>query len=307
MRNQEIKDAEALARALAYEESEAGKEILSKGMGWSWQDVQVYPATLSRLLVNGYLKVVYRSSHYTDYALTEEGRRLAASLQDPQTAEQAEQPQPPALHDGLFEGIVGHDDVKELLKAALKAARPVHVLLAGPPALAKSLFLMDLEAAMAGRAHWLLGSASTRAGINEMLEDEAPWMLLADEMDKLSSADQAALLSVMDGGRYATTKFHRHSSGFLDLRVVGTCNWLHRLSPELRSRFAVAQLQPYSSLEYRRVVETVLIQREGTPLDQAAHIAQALAERSQDVRDAIRVARLAPSLGVERAIALLMP
>ena len=49
------------------------------------------------------------------------------------------------LPDDIFEDIIGHDGIKELLTAALLAQGPVHVLLAGPPALAKSLFLWDIE------------------------------------------------------------------------------------------------------------------------------------------------------------------
>jgi len=45
------------------------------------------------------------------------------------------------LPNDTFEDIICHEDVKELLTAALLADKPVHVLLAVPPALAKSLFL----------------------------------------------------------------------------------------------------------------------------------------------------------------------
>jgi len=62
--------------------------------------------------------------------------------------------------DGLFGDIIGHNEVKELLLACLLAERPVHVLLAGPPALAKSLFLWDIERAADERAIWLGGISS---------------------------------------------------------------------------------------------------------------------------------------------------
>ncbi|MDO8635073.1 MAG: hypothetical protein Q7R34_02340 [Dehalococcoidia bacterium] len=47
-------------------------------------------------------------------------------------------------------------------------------------------------------------------------------------------------------------------------------------------------------------------QTEGCPEDMAQEIADTIAARSHDVRDAIRVARLAPDLGVEKAIRLLL-
>ena len=49
-----------------------------------------------------------------------------------------------------------------------------------------------------------------------------------------------------------------------------------------------------------------MVRREGIEPSVADEIAQRLDGRSQDVRDAVRVARLVPRLGVERAIALLM-
>ena len=78
------------------------------------------------------------------------------------------------------------------------------------------------------------------------------------------------------------------------------------LSPELLSRFAVREIKPYGREEYLRVVKGVLIRRENIEPELAEEIAGKLDGRSQDVRDAVRVARLAPQLGVERAIKLLL-
>jgi Holliday junction DNA helicase RuvB len=40
-----------------------------------------------------------------------------------------------------FDGIVGFEDVKYFFKMAIQSERPVHLLLCGPPASAKSLFM----------------------------------------------------------------------------------------------------------------------------------------------------------------------
>jgi predicted ATPase with chaperone activity len=45
---------------------------------------------------------------------------------------------------GLFDDIVGFEDVKLLFEMAIKAERPVHLLLCGPPSLGKSLFMSCL-------------------------------------------------------------------------------------------------------------------------------------------------------------------
>ncbi len=76
-----------------------------------------------------------------------------------------------------------------------------------------------------------------------------------------------------------------------------------RAAAQYRKRLSSAQ----SGTFYLMVVKGVLVRREKTTPELAAEIAMRLDGRSQDVRDAVRVARLAPSLGVERAISLLLP
>ena len=46
--------------------------------------------------------------------------------------------------DQLFEDIVGYNEIKELFIRALSADKPIHILLCGPPASAKSLFMQQL-------------------------------------------------------------------------------------------------------------------------------------------------------------------
>jgi len=87
--------------------------------------------------------------------------------------------------------------------------------------------------------------------------------------------------------------------------VVAASNRLNMLSPELRSRFAIRRLSAYSRTDYLRVVRGVLVRREGLDQELADEVARRLDGVSQDVRDAIRVARLAPQKGVDRAIKLL--
>ena len=122
-------------------------------IGWSWRHVRIWPATLSRLFKEGYLENVFRSNSYTGYRLTDLGRAaLTAAATD---APSETKPEPaPKVPGGLFADIIGHDDVKELLWACLVAEKPVHVLLAGPPALAKSLFLWDIESVCGEKAVW---------------------------------------------------------------------------------------------------------------------------------------------------------
>jgi len=272
--------------------------------GWSWRHVRIWPSTLNRLFKEGYIEIVSRSNSYTGYRLTELGRAVAMR-KDTETDE-TPQEQKLSLPDDIFEDIIGHDEVKELLSAALLAEKPVHVLLAGPPALAKTLFLWDIERVGGERAIWLVGSATSKAGLWDLVAERQPQILLIDELDKMNAADTAALLSMMEGGRLVRAKKGRGLDLSNPLRVVAATNRLSGLSPELLSRFAVRKIEAYSRSDFFTVVRGVMVRRENTSEELAEEIARKLDGRSQDVRDAIRTARLAPQLGVDKAIRLLM-
>ena len=274
-------------------------------IGWSWRHLRIWPATLSRLFKDGYLDNVFRSNSYSGYRLSEPGKAMVSREQQ-EDATEPDTPQPLEIAESIFSDIVGHEDVKELLTACLLAEKPVHVLLAGPPALAKSLFLWDIERLAGERAIWLVGSATSKAGLWDVVAEKQPQILLIDELDKMNTADTAALLSLMEGGRLVRAKRGRELNMSNQLRVVAASNRLSMLSPELRSRFAIQKLTAYNRRDYLTVVKGVLVTRENLDEELAGEVARRLDGLSQDVRDAVRVARLAPQLGIDKAIKLLL-
>ena len=274
-------------------------------IGWSWRHVRIWPATLSRLFKDGYLENVFRSNSFTGYRLNELGKKLVEGARE-EVLNTTTPDEKLGLSESLFEDIIGHDEVKQLLRASLMADKPVHVLLTGPPALAKTLFLWDIEQAGGEKAIWLVGSATSKAGLWDLIAERHPQILLIDELDKMNAADTAALLTIMEGGRLVRAKKGRELDLHNPLRVVAASNRMDILSPELRSRFAIRRLNPYDRAEFLAVVRGVLVRRESLNPELADEIAQNLDGRSQDVRDAIRVARLVPQLGVVKAVRLLL-
>lgn len=297
------KQTDALLGIFEYEQTHDSKEF---SLGWSWAAVRVPPATLNNLLLKGLIEEKFHSNSYRGLLLTELGREQAKQLAEP--TEVYEKPQDKTLTppDDMFEDIIDHDEIKELLTAALLAEKPVHVLLAGPPALAKSLFLWDIEQACGEQAIWLVGSATSKAGLWDLVAEREPRILLVDELDKMSAADTAALLSLMEGGRLVRAKKGRTLDVTVPIKVVAATNQVTKLSPELKSRFAIRKLKPYDAAQYRTVVKGVLVRRENVNPELAEEIAQKLEGKSQDVRDAVRVARLSPQLGIDKAIRLLL-
>ena len=63
----------------------------------------------------------------------------------------------------LFSTIVGYNDVKKIFALSITSQKPVHILLVGPPASAKTLFM--LECMKLERSYFTLGSHSTRSGM----------------------------------------------------------------------------------------------------------------------------------------------
>ena len=64
--------------------------------------------------------------------------------------------------DKLFEDIIGYDDIKTLFRMAINANDPVHILLIGPPASAKTLFMRTLTQLQ--NSYLTDGGNSTKAG-----------------------------------------------------------------------------------------------------------------------------------------------
>lgn len=272
-------------------------------LGWSWQDVGVYPGTLGTLIVQGLVDMTYKSHSFTHYMLSEKGKLLA------EAGDLVVEPQEiglPEIPVDLFDDIIGYDNVKTLIRTSLTLEKPVHVLLYGPPALAKTMFLRIVEQLGGGLALWITGSATSQAGLWDLLAERKPRWLLVDEIEKMNLVDTSGLLSLMESGRLVRTKVGRTLDEQLTVWVIAAANRISGLSPELLSRFARVELQEYTSPEFLEVVKRVLVKWEDVDELAASQISHSLVGITHDIRDAIRVARLSTRIGVDKAVELLL-
>lgn len=283
-------DIEMLKRIAEYEKtvdfSQRGTEL-----GWSWRDVRISPAVLTRFYLEGVLDCPFKSNSYTGYRLSDEGKRLLQTEEAVQTTVAADSGQP-ELPDDLFEIIEGHDDIKDLVCAVIKSEKPVHLLFTGVPASAKTMFLMEL--ARLG-APYVLGSQASRAGVVEVLFDTEPRILLVDEIDRIGTKDISVLLSLMATGIVSETKHSKRREVRLNTRVFAASNTT-KMAPELLSRFMIIGFGPYDADDFLRVAVNVLVRQEGADRELAAYIAHKVwqgAARFPDPRQAVRIARLA--------------
>jgi Holliday junction DNA helicase RuvB len=197
-----------------------------------------------------------------------------------------------SISDQLFNNIVGYNDVKKLFRMSFSAEKPVHILLVGPPASAKTLFMLDcikLE-----RSFFTLGSHSTKSGMIDYLFKQRPRYLIVDEIEHMPMKDQTALLSLMETGIIAETKYQKTRNTQMKTWVFATSNGTERMLTPLLSRFIVLHFKQYRYENFHDIAVHILAQ-EGISSEIASASADAVWRkmRSKDIRDCIKIGRLA--------------
>jgi Holliday junction DNA helicase RuvB len=197
------------------------------------------------------------------------------------------------IRQGLFDDIYGFQDVKDLFEMAMHAEKPVHLLLCGPPASAKSLFMRSLT--KLDRSYYAVGSSSTKSGIFDYLFEYRPRYFIIDELEKMNKKDQTSLLNLMESGILSELKHSQQRSTQLKTWVFASCNSTDKLLLPLLSRFRDIHFKPYTEEEFVEIVVNVLDREEGVDRDIALLIADGVYNRlkSSNIRECVRIARLA--------------
>jgi holliday junction DNA helicase RuvB len=197
-----------------------------------------------------------------------------------------------ALQYDLFDNIIGYDDIKKLFFLSFESQRPIHILLVGPPASAKTLFMlgcMKLE-----RSYFTLGTHSTKSGMLDYLFEKRPRYLIIDEIEHMSIRDQTVLLSLMETGIIAETKHMKTRNTQVKTWVFATTNQTNHMLTPLLSRFLVLHFKQYK-FENFLDISIHMLGQEGIAKDIANEVATQVWQnmRSKDIRDCIKIAHLA--------------
>src|ERR1041385_9551576 len=94
----------------------------------------------------------------------------------------------------LFENIEGYEDLKQdIIVPAIDSERSVSILLSGPPATAKTMFLEEIREAFPEVTTYVSGSTLSIKGLVKLLYElkKKIEFLLIDEVDKLNITDQS--------------------------------------------------------------------------------------------------------------------
>lgn len=196
-----------------------------------------------------------------------------------------------AMPDDIFDCVIGYEDVKELLKSALASPRPVSFIMVGPPGSAKTVILRECERVHGSRL--IVAGTSTKVGIRDVLFEEAPPVLLVDELNLISSGRElSALLTWMQDQRVIVTKHGQREERCGRGQVIAACNDDSTIPEALMDRFVPLYFKDYTDEEFRNVSMTLLTKREGVGEEVAKHITESVLAVSRDVRLSINIARL---------------
>ena len=190
--------------------------------------------------------------------------------------------------DKFFDEIIGHAHIKRLFALALRSDEPTHILLSGPPASAKTMFLMSFRQHLKN-SYFVDGGNTTKAGIIDYLFKNRPRYLLGDEIDKMSPRDQTFLLNLMETGIITEIKYGKTREAEIKTFVFATCNDPRKLSSPLQSRFFIIELESYTYEEFYEITLHLL------DMDFARIIADAVWNTSKNLRDSVRIGKLARS------------
>ncbi len=256
---------------------------------WEWTDVTI-PATKIRSLLNaGLVSIVFSTNSSTYYSLV--GRTAIKEALGKTEQLLAAPTAKLDIPDDLFDCIIGYDDIKDEIKFTLREGREGHYLLIGPPATAKSLFLM--EVARLGRTYQAAGSRVSGAGLTDAFFSYQPRILLLDEIDKIPMDATAVLLSVMESGDVLETKYKRHRGLKLNITVFAAGNTDKTVPPELLSRFDTKlYFSAYSFEEFVSVCRGYLSRYESVPEPIAEYVGvQTWQHLDRDVRTSRGITR----------------
>jgi Holliday junction DNA helicase RuvB len=190
-----------------------------------------------------------------------------------------------------------YNALKLIFNNALRSNEQIHILLTGAAGTAKSLFL---EAIAHNLKHsYFITNVSTGAGIIWYLYNHPDLRYLCiDEIEKLKRDEAAVLLTLMETGKLIVTKKTFSCNRRQKVTIFATSNNLHRMAPEMLSRFLKFHLKPYTFAEFTMISRNIAVNRFRRTEEFGEKVADAVwhGMGSKDIRDCIKVMRLCRSI-----------
>lgn len=266
---------------------------------WRLEDVGCMTGQITKLKSAGIVETYHSSSNRANYYNLTDLEAVKQSLeeveQEIETADDTVEFDWSEVEPPQFDNVVGLENTRFIIRRALQSQEQVNILLSGPPALAKSVILRDVEKAVP-KTVWAYGGETSSAGLIDKLFSSKPQLVIIDEIDEVGSDYYSILESLGEGGYVSETKFGKDRELQLrNCKVFAAANNPEKLPPAIRSRFTILEMEQYDRDDFLQVVENVLVDQEEIGRDMAEKIAVKVYEEygSDDIRDAVRLARMA--------------
>jgi hypothetical protein len=288
-----------LKDAISIEEGDGSSKPFRDG--WDYSEISETPQTLSKMVQEGLLDIASRrSSGPNTYqisnisqakqaiTLIEEGGSIGEEVESEDGEESKEE-----MPDDLFEVVIGHDPVKDLLHRCINTEEQTHFRLQGESSTAKSLFLTEIE--RLPNSKYRSASGMTEAGLLDILIEQQPKYLLFDEIDKADNDCYTPLYELTEHGRIQKTISGRDINIELNCNLIVTLNHPERLPQELKNRMIRLEFEEYEDSQYIEVVTSVLQDNFGLDEEVAQFIAEYQLEELgvKNVREPEQIAKLA--------------
>lgn len=268
----------------------------------SWRNTAVPfdPTKLYHLERNGYLERVFNSNSTTMYTirnreeLKEQVNHVSNQFSGDIRTVMHDFPSEEELEEmGVFDDVVGYDDIKFLMCRAMSTDEIVNVVMFGPPGSAKTVFLMCIN--KLDDSAFISGKPTSGPGFfDEMFEAEPRYMAI-DELDNMSPEDQKALSDYTEHGMIVETKGNNKRRKMrTNTKTFAAANRPRDILDEIQNRFIDLHFEPYTKEEFIEVCEHIIPRNEDKTAQEARKIAEAVWEFEGfgNVRKAIQASRL---------------
>src|SRR5436309_6165367 len=121
-------------------------------------------------------------------------------------------------------------------------------------------------------SYFVDGATTTKSGLIDCLFLNNPKYLLIDEIDKMSSKDQAMLLNLMETGIVSETKHNKTRIAHMKTSVFATSNNVNDIITPLQSRFFVVELPAYIYEQFYQISVHLLTEKHKVSTDIAKNI-----------------------------------
>jgi replication-associated recombination protein RarA len=182
-----------------------------------------------------------------------------------------------------FNNIHGYDDIKDIVRRALDAEDNYNLLFIGPPASAKTLFLLGILDVRKDGVYF--DGSNTTNRILDVLEEERSKIICIDELDKMPRTFQNQLLNFIESGRVKVDQQKKqYDFQIKGAKIFATCNEINRLSKPLQSRFRKLFLQQFIEVSVK------VLPKIGENI--ASYIGFTVFKNGGDIRDVMSVGKL---------------